>query len=136
MKHTPEQLAEIDRQQRKAWESENYRHQHSRSDMTRARNAVRKLPKQPCEVCGTPAEAHHEDITRTIRDHWTFAGSVACITPDFMLWRGPCSRRPQQALPLHRSRLSLDGTGPPQRPASCVPALCGEARPMVRTRRG
>lgn len=29
-----------------------------------------KLPKQPCEVCGAPAEAHHNDYSKPLEVRW------------------------------------------------------------------
>lgn len=36
-----------------------------------ARNATRRLTKQPCEVCGeTEVEAHHEDYSKPLNVRW------------------------------------------------------------------
>lgn len=37
-------------------------------ELTRARSKI--SIKQPCEVCGTPAEAHHDDYSRPLEVRW------------------------------------------------------------------
>lgn len=37
---------------------------------TKARNAARVLERQPCEVCGKKAEAHHDDYSKPLDVRW------------------------------------------------------------------
>lgn len=39
-------------------------------EKTKARNAARVLERQPCEICGRRAEAHHDNYSKPLEVRW------------------------------------------------------------------